>query len=308
MDIFINEQSLTERLELVIERIKEIPDELANSEGLADSFYLDFFNSKAKYILFMLSVYQEGIEEFCDKENNYKMYEDIIGDNYLSSYSNPDYAEKKLGALGGIFSYISAELQGLPGYIFDNKTPQIVFLLEMFLQVYFLFISGDKLTHSSVRDIVYYYVYDYIDFFALDRMLDTFKADNSLGYSIIMNSNLSNPDYLYKYGEYISDTEIKLAEYLAKLSENRIDLLASTYTDGFRRGFDVMGISFEGKNRVWIRYHIGEERIVKRAIEKFKEMGLETIISRCAINRAVRRQVIKQGYESTSPNMQFEYD
>ena len=47
MDIFSNEQSLTERLELIIERIKEIPDELAHSEGLADSFYLDFFNSKA---------------------------------------------------------------------------------------------------------------------------------------------------------------------------------------------------------------------------------------------------------------------
>ena len=308
MDIFRNEQSLTERLELVIERIKEIPDELANSEGLADSFYLDFFNSKAKYIIYMLSVYQDGNTNYSDKENNYKMYEDIIGDNYLSSYSNPDYAEERLGALGGLFSYIAAELQGLPGYIFDNKIAQMVFLLEMFLQVYFLFISGDKLTISSVRDIIYYYVYDYIDYFALDRMLDTFTSEDSLGYNIIMNEDLSNSNYLYKYGEYISDTEIKLAEYLAKLPEDRIDLLASTYTEGFRRGFDVMGISFEGKNRVWIRYHLGQERIVKRAIEMFKEMGLDTIISRCAINRAVRRQVIKQGYESTSPNMQFEYD
>ena len=133
MDIFSNEQSLTERLELVIERIKEIPDELANSEGLADSFYLDFFNSKAKYIIYMLSVYQDGNSNYSDKENNYKMYEDIIGDNYLSSYSNPDYAEERLGALGGLFSYIAAELQGLPGYIFDNKIAQMVFLLEMFL-------------------------------------------------------------------------------------------------------------------------------------------------------------------------------
>lgn len=308
MDIFSNEQSLTERLELITDRIKEIPDELAGSEELANSIYLDFFNSKAKYIEYMLKVYQEGIDQYSDKDSNYKMYEDIIGDNYLTSYSNPDYAEEKLGAMGGLFSYISAELQGLPGYIFDDKTGQIVFLLEMFLQVYFLFISGDKLTISSVKDIVYYYVYDYIDYFALDRMVDTFTTEVSRGLDIIMHEDLSSPDYLYKFGEYISDTEIKLAGYLAKLPEERIDLLASTYTEGFRRGFDVMGISFEGKKRVWIRYHLGQERIVKRAIEKFKEMGLETIISRCAVNRAVRRQVIKQGYESTSPNMQFEYD
>ena len=308
MDIFSNEHSLTERLELITDRIKEIPDELAGSEELANSIYLDFFYSKAKYIEYMLKVYQEGIDQYSDKDSNYKMYEDIIGDNYLTSYSNPDYAEERLGAMGGLFSYISAELQGLPGYIFDDKTGQIVFLLEMFLQVYFLFISGDKLTISSVKDIVYYYVYDYIDYFALDRMVDTFTTEVSRGLDIIMHEDLSSPDYLYKFGEYISDTEIKLAGYLAKLPEERIDLLASTYTEGFRRGFDVMGISFEGKKRVWIRYHLGQERIVKRAIEKFKEMGLETIISRCAVNRAVRRQVIKQGYESTSPNMQFEYD
>ena len=37
-------------------------------------------------------------------------------------------------------------------------------------------------------------------------------------------------------------------------------------------------------------------------------MGLEPILSRCAVSRLVRKGVIKQGYESSSPNMQFEYD
>ena len=48
--------------------------------------------------------------------------------------------------------------------------------------------------------------------------------------------------------------------------------MAEVFTSGFRRGFDVMRVPFEGKKAVNIRYHIGEERIVKSAVKKFRAM------------------------------------
>ena len=67
-------------------------------------------------------------------------------------------------------------------------------------------------------------------------------------------------------------------------------------------------ISMEKKNSVNIRYHIGQERIIRSAIKLFEEAGLRPILNRCATSRLVRRLTVNQGYESTSPSKQYEYD
>ena len=158
------ENDILERLALASERIKEIPDEIANgSDALSEYDYRDFFSVKAGYIIYMLDVYN-ALEEgrySLTKEQNYKLYEDILGDNYNTSYSNPDYAEERLGIMGQAFSFISAELQGLPGIIFDGKVDQLVYLLELFLELYYMFKTEEYMTLSSVKDAIYYYAFDY---------------------------------------------------------------------------------------------------------------------------------------------------
>ena len=299
--------NVMDRLELARGRIREIPDESV-SVRKADYDYLDFFISKAEYITYMLDNYLDINASSVDRDSNIRIYEDILGDNYNSSYSNPDYAEKRLGIYGRALSYISAELQGLAALLFDEKYEQVTILLELFLQIYFLFSSGDDITLSSIEEAIYYYAYDYIDIFARDRMEETFIPDRGVAGRIVRESDLTSTDYLYEYGEYISDSEIELSRYLSELPDERIKEIAHVYVDGFRRGFDVMGISFEGKKSVWIRYHIGQERIVRAAVEYFDEIGLKPIFARCATSRCVRRQVVRQGYESTPANRQFEYD
>ncbi|MFQ8842294.1 MAG: hypothetical protein ACLR8P_16720 [Clostridium fessum] len=41
--------------------------------------------------------------------------------------------------------------------------------------------------------------------------------------------------------------------------------------------------SYEGKKTVQIRYHIGFERMIRMAVENFRELGLEPIIARASI-------------------------
>ena len=43
--------------------------------------------------------------------------------------------------------------------------------------------------------------------------------------------------YLYQYGEYISVNETGVAEFLNRLSEEQINNMARTYTEGYRIGF-----------------------------------------------------------------------
>ena len=320
----ITRDELLDRLELIEERLNEIfIDDSFGAMKSAKYHYKDFFDRETKYVLAMIGIYKSFMVNSEDKSErkyiytekiNNVMYSDVKPENYGESYCNPDYAEERLGAFGPYLSYLATELQGLPGYIFDDKLAQVVYLLELFLQIYCLFNSEDMVTVANVEDAICSYASDYIDYFVFDSMYDRFvpqevgAEEASVAYNIVMNDDLSDLSYLYKYGEYISDSEIKLAEYLNSLSEDAIKSMAETYVKGFRRGFVTMGIEFEGKNSVWIRYHIGQERMIREAVKQFDEMGLKAIFSRCSINRTIRRGVIKQGYETTSVNKQFEVD
>lgn len=52
-----------------------------------------------------------------------------------------------------------------------------------------------------------------------------------------MEADLTDLRYLYRYGEYISDSELKTAAFLNSLPEETIATMADTFTEGYRIGF-----------------------------------------------------------------------
>ena len=123
-----------------------------------------------------------------------------------------------------------------------------------------------------------------------------------------MNSDLEDISYLYKYGEYISKNEIDTAIYLSTFTDEEIEAMARTYTEGYRLGFEAAKIDLSAKKTVNIIYFLGQERMVRAAIEQFRAMGLEPICYRYAVSRINRRLISRVGYSSTVPNKQLEYD
>jgi leucyl aminopeptidase (aminopeptidase T) len=117
-----------------------------------------------------------------------------------------------------------------------------------------------------------------------------------------MENDLKDISYLYKYGEYISPEVEQMAEYLNSLSEDRIQMIADTYTEGYRIGFIKGNKDLSKKEVVDIRYMLGFERIVKAAIANFEKMGLKPTISRAG------RGVSKTGYYGADANKQYLYD
>ena len=52
---------------------------------------------------------------------------------------------------------------------------------------------------------------------------------------------LSDLSYLYQYGFYIGENELGIAAFLNELSEEEIQSMADTYTEGYRIGFEITG-------------------------------------------------------------------
>ena len=113
---------------------------------------------------------------------------------------------------------------------------------------------------------------------------------------------------MYTFGEYITENELKTARHLASLTEETIQKMADVYTEGYRIGFINTGKDISIKSVVNIRYCLGFERVVRRAIENFAKMGLQPVIYRAAASVITRKEQSRIGYYGAIPNKQYEYD
>lgn len=248
------------------------------------------------------------------QKENHALYEDIMPDVYDESYANPDYAVEMLGdGLGQLLSFLYTEVRADIVYAFEMRLTYITILNEVFLEVYNLFSLAweegrDKPEEQAVKDALYWFVSDYTDLTVTWRVREGLDPKLSFAEDIIMNSELGDLRYLYQYGEYISEAELKLASFMNSLPQETIDRMADTYTEGYRIGFQVMGRDLKKKKTVVVEYQLGFERMIRKAVENFHAMGLETVFYRAAVESVNRRPNGRRGYYGTSANRQYDYD
>ncbi len=299
------------RYDLAIERCRGIAE-----ENTVEESYRDYFKKCAAFILLIDEVkasmengsyYRRNAQEMA--KINYSLYEDILPENYENSYANPDYAVAKTGEeLGQVLSAIYTELRGAIAYVFEGKTEYLDILFELFLEVYGKFEEVPNPEFKEVRDIFYWYASDYCDVFLADRIKDQLYPEKDFASGIIMSCNLNDDRYLYLFGEYISENELKTATYLRGLDEETIQKMADVYTEGYRVGFVNTGKDLSKKSIVNIRYSIGFERVIRKAMENFEAMGLKPVIYRSGVSLLTKKGQLKIGYCGGNPNKQYDYD
>ncbi len=284
---------MSERIELSIGRIAEIP-----TEALVPEPFRDYFKRVAG---FLLSVKKNA--------DNTKLYEDILPDHYVMSYANPDYAVEKLGPhFGPILSAIDAELRGVIPCVFEDDESGTATFYELFLEVYGNFAGEELPKPETIRNIFRSYCEDYLPDFMAERVRAQVDPSQNFAVKIIMNADLSRTDYLYEFGEYISKDTLASAEYLNSLPEKTVRDMAHTFAEGYRLGFIQMRIDLSKKRTVEIVYELGFEKMVRYAIEEFAAMGLSPTIVRAPARLVSRSSNRKNGYTGAIPNMQFDYD
>lgn len=245
---------------------------------------------------------------------NQALYQDILPENYKTSYANPDFAVKELGdGLGQLLSFLYTEIRAGIVYAFEMRLCGLTVLNELFLEVYNLFVQAweeglSEPKQQQVKDCLYWFVSDYADQTVDWRIREGLDPALSFGKDIVMEWDLTDPRYLYAYGEYVGPSELKTAAFLSSLPEETLDRMADVYTEGFRRGFEVMGRDLSKKKTVIVEYELGFEPMIRRAVEQFRKMGLEPVLYRGAVESINRRPSGKRGYYGSSPNKQYDYD
>lgn len=303
-------EAVSERYELSMERIREICTEEMN-----DKSFEDYFRKTAKFICHIEKLVEKIENDWLKtaseeelKAENFALYKDILPEFYETSYGNPDYAVKKLGNdYGKLFSFVYGEIRGMIVYAFEERKTDMTILCELFIQLYTCF--GDEMpSYEMLKDIVYWHMSDYCDVKLEQRVRDMVDPEMSFARDIICEEDLNNTRYLYLFGEYVSDSELKTAEFLNTLPREEIVKLAATFTEGYRKGFEAAGIDLSKKKTVNVRYSLGFDRLIKEAVRMFEEMGLQSVIYRSAVASVNKKQAFKIGYHGCIANPQYEYD
>lgn len=299
-----------ERYDLAMERIAGILD-----EDLVQEPYREYFCCMAGFVGQIETLARRQMREELEalsleelKGLNDELYADVLPENYKSSYADPAYAVKRMGAeYGPLLSAFYAQLRGAVVFAYECRLTDITILCETLIEIYNMFEEGLPPV-KSLMEVLYWFHSDYTDVTLTYRIREQLDPALSFAKDIIMESDLEDLRYLYRFGEYITDAELEIAGFLNSLPEETIERMASAYTEGYQKGFEVMGRDLSKKRTVSIRYELGYERMVRAAIRQFESIGLVVILYRAAVWSVTQNPSRKIGYHGASPNKQYEYD
>ena len=144
----------------------------------------------------------------------------------------------------------------------------------------------------QLEQAIYWYFHDYSEIFIGDSVRELVDSEEDFLYQIVMNSDLNDLRYLYQYGQHIGKNETGIAAFLNGMSDEEIQAMADTYTEGYRIGFAATGKDLSKKTTAQVRYPIGFERMVRAAVKNLEKLNLKVTMRAC----------------SSAANKQYDYD
>lgn len=288
-------EELGERLELVMLRLSSMVTE----EELVEP-YGRYFRTIAGYASELYQVWKmawDGALSSCSIEEleaiNQKLNEPFLPEQYEHCYANPAYAVQMLGeAYGQSLAMVFARLKQDTREVFAGNCRYLCYYAELIVELYNYFEDMDELSPKVIRECIYSFMHDYSEIFTEDSVERLLNPDYDFDTRILMNADLTNTAYLYQYGLFVGENERKSSAFLNTFSDDEVQAMADTYTEGYRIGFEVCNKDITKKSVVEIRYPIGFERMIRVAVCNFERMNLKAVV---------------KPY-STSVNKQFDYD
>lgn len=274
---------LRERYDLAAERVAQIMTEHTVSPD-----FEDYFKKTADFILMMdrliLSVERDELidADIAKLKHLHDMvYRDIVHENYETSYANPEYAVRVLGQdYGLLLSALYAKLRLMIIFAWECRRADMTIYMELFIEIYNYFEAEKMPDPKLIRQTLYWFISDYSDVTLTYRLRE--QLDDSLDFiaDIVMNGNLEDDGYLYRYGSYIGSHELNLAAMMRHKTQSEIDAAALEAAEDYVRIAKKEGVDTLKEKTVHIRFDVGLERLVRAVVLKLQSYGFKTILGR----------------------------
>lgn len=173
--------------------------------------FSSYFSKMADLLLYVNEIYDTKREDIRTVK--------ISGIEYGMKRS----ARNNMHIVLGIQNFVQKSLEKMYGQIFcificrdaqwiylaiEGRLFDLVINNELFLEISNLFLSGEE-HPQKIKHIVFDHMRDYSEDVFEYRIREQLDPELDFATKIVMESDLSDPDILYQYGEYISENEIE---------------------------------------------------------------------------------------------------
>ena len=292
------------------ETLRNIAECVENLKESKDHPYGDYFISLGNFLQ-VVEAQKKKLEHdayFTDesfeslKADNEALFEDVLDSNYDTSYVNPAYSVACYGKeMGQVLSATAYMFRNAVAYAYENRLADLHDLHELYLNLWAAMSEEDGVA-SKVVEVVKAQVLKDVEAKHERSFIRQFLPEFDTYSHIVDSYDLTDFRYLFRYGMYIGDNEIGSAKFIQTLPEDKIKLIADTYTEAFVRGFKRNGVPLDHKRSALVTYHLGFERIVRKSYENLAELNLKPCVF-YHIRGVQRPRLI-----NTRPNKQMEYD
>jgi len=230
------------------------------------------------------------------KKENKTFHEDALPENYSKFYGNPTYCVEIFGEeFGALFSKFYSSYRNYKNYSFQNMTYMMEKFNQVFINVYNYFTEKKylNLSFSELNDLINFVEINDLDELHESRTKKNYDKDNNFNSDIILNSDLEDLNYLFKYGGYITENEISVAKFFITYPLEKIQKIAKIQVEAYLRSFEIEKKDISIKSTVTLIISVGFEKLAYWIIKYFEEKGLDVIVP--MVN-------------SPQPNKQFGYD
>lgn len=288
-------KDILESYNKTLEIIKSINEETKNE----DDKYNKFFNLSSSFILEMAELESKINDDYFNNksihellEENNKLFNEMLPNNYENSYSNPTYCVNEFGKeIGQVLSHLYSEIRKYIEYSYSRKLFKMEKTNRIFVKLYNC-IKENK-DYDAIIEIIKNSVKEDINKEVRNSINQNFNKKYAYCTDITTNSDLSDLRYLFKYGMYITDNEIKTAKFLNDYPQDKLNVLCDSIVKAYINGFKRDNKDITLRSDVKVIGNVGQERITKGIIEYLAKNNLNGFVS----------EVI-----STDYNKQFEYD
>ena len=299
------------RYELAYERLHRIPGECA-----VPALYVKYFEEGADWFFLMekqKAFLSSGLPLEARRENNHRLYEEILPGRYEESYADPSYAQRVFGReYGPILSALRYETRSVIPFVYRGERERVLIRIELFLEVYTAFTvafqeNGESPSPEQLRSIIRQYLADYAEDEMVFSIRNMLVEGNPRLSEMVSQAHTSEAD-LYMTGEYITDREIMYAGHSGGLTDAQAGKLADAAAEAYYRCFLDEGRNLASKKRASLSFHLGCERIARALAGRFLASGLRLFFPSSVPTLFHAFGCEQRGCRGADPNPQYYFD
>lgn len=220
------------------------------------------------------------ISSFADlKMSNDLHFQELLPENYGTSFLNPAYAVSKLGdGFGQLFSHFYSCYFNHHLHAYQHERFLLEQLNQGFIKVCEAIIKYG-LDYEKLREATVWSLRHSAALHKAAELKRNYDPEFSYFTDIVLEADLDDLRYLFRTGHYVSEYSIRLAQFMNSYPESKLRTLGKLMADAYVRGFATAGKDLSKKNTVKVAYQLGQERLMRLVAHELKMHSLAPIFS-----------------------------